>query len=77
VAKDGKLQIPGSPPSWGFYVPLATALSKTFLLTCSTVVEQVETQLRVVVPIEEEEEEECNYSIRFPYVCSGWLLEGP
>jgi hypothetical protein len=38
--------------SWGFEVPLATALCKTFLLT---IVEQAETQLRVVVPIEEEE----------------------
>jgi hypothetical protein len=32
VAKVGTLQIPGSPPSWGFDVPLATALCKTFLL---------------------------------------------
>jgi hypothetical protein len=37
-------------------VPLATALCKTFLLRCSTTVEQAEIQLRVVVPIEEEEE---------------------
>jgi hypothetical protein len=34
-------------------VLLATALCKTFLLT----VEQAETQLRVAVPIKEEEEE--------------------
>jgi hypothetical protein len=32
VAKVGTLKIPGSPPSWGFDVPLATALCKTFLL---------------------------------------------
>jgi hypothetical protein len=37
-------------------VPLATALCKTFLLEWSTTVEQAETRLRVVVPIEEEEE---------------------
>jgi hypothetical protein len=35
-------------------VPLATALCKTFLLRMSTTVEQAETQLRVVVQIEEE-----------------------
>jgi hypothetical protein len=40
----------------GFDLPLATALYETFLLRCSTAVEQAETQLRVVVPIEEEEE---------------------
>jgi hypothetical protein len=27
-----RLKKEGSPPSWGFDVPLATALSKTFLL---------------------------------------------
>jgi hypothetical protein len=32
VAKIGTLYIPGSPPSWGFDVPLAMELSKTFLL---------------------------------------------
>jgi hypothetical protein len=32
VAKVGTLKIPGSPASWGFDVPLAMALSKTFLL---------------------------------------------
>jgi hypothetical protein len=32
VAKVGTLKITGSSPSWGFDVPLATALSKTFLL---------------------------------------------
>jgi hypothetical protein len=36
-------------------VPLATAVCKTFLLGCSTTVEQAETQLRVVVPVVEEE----------------------
>jgi hypothetical protein len=56
VARVGKFQIPG-PPSWGFDVPLATALCKIFCCECSTTVEQAKTQLRVVVPIEEEEEE--------------------
>jgi hypothetical protein len=32
LAKVGTLEIPGSPPRWGFDVPLATALCKTFLL---------------------------------------------
>jgi hypothetical protein len=32
VAKVGTLKIIGSPPSWVFDVPLATALCKTFLL---------------------------------------------
>jgi hypothetical protein len=39
-------------------VPLPTALCKTFLLRMLNTVGQAETQLRVVVPIEEEEEEE-------------------
>jgi hypothetical protein len=37
-------------------VPLATAFSKTFLLRMLN--EQAETQLRLVVPIEEGEEDE-------------------
>jgi hypothetical protein len=39
-------------------MPLTTALCKTFL------VEQAKTQLRVVVPIEEEEEFEAQHSFR-------------
>jgi hypothetical protein len=39
----------------GFDVLLATALCKTFLLKCSVTVEQAETQLRVVVLIEDDD----------------------
>jgi hypothetical protein len=42
-------------------VPLATALCKTFLLGMLKIVEQAQTQLRVVVPTEEEEEEEVSF----------------
>jgi hypothetical protein len=57
VAKVGTLYIPGSPPRWGFDVSLAKALCKTFLLRMLNVSWAGRNATRVVVPIEEEEEE--------------------
>jgi hypothetical protein len=54
---------------------LATILCKTFLLRCSTTVGQAETHLRVVVPIEEEEEEEVIYGLPFVIFNSSVTLE--
>jgi hypothetical protein len=49
-------KIPGSPPNWGFDVPLAKALCKTFLLRKLNDSWAGRNPTRVVVPIEEEEE---------------------
>jgi hypothetical protein len=46
-------KITGSPPSWGFDVPLATALCKTFLLRMLNDSWAGRNTTRVVVPIEE------------------------
>jgi hypothetical protein len=55
-------------------VPLAPALCKTFLLRILTTVEQAKTQLRVVVPIEEVEEELCILLHRNKKVVSNAIL---
>jgi hypothetical protein len=55
VAKVVTLYISGSPPSWEFDVPLATALCKTFLLRILNDSLAGRNPTRVVVSIEEEE----------------------
>jgi hypothetical protein len=69
VAKVGTLYIPGSPPSWGFDVPLATALCKTFLLRMLNDSWAGRNPTKVVVPIEEEGNDlHANRSPREPMV---------